>query len=323
MTLAFVLAPTAYAFGSGTSLTYEVKAKFEGFLPLFGGNEGVVDVGMTVGVKGHDPEDGALKATSEIQAFDLKFNEASLPVTVDNAAQFFPRTTVTLSPQGRILSNDAPERKLPVRLPGLDVKRFPEITYVPIEFPDQEIRVGETWTFERDFGGSPVVYECTLSAASEDTAEIMVNIRQEFTVLENAALEVVSAREDAVAEVRTVLTGQGKVRFDTARGIATASEMTNEALSDVRNLATGDTNRRKLKTVYRVELQAAAGERLQAPARPKGWSLGLDTVKTFVAWVQMAVQFGLSALPREIERWAPGIGRMFPWLSQGRGRVQR
>ena len=40
--------------------------------------------------------------------------------------------------------SDAPNVKLPVRLPGLDVKRFPDITYVPIQFPDRELKTGDT-----------------------------------------------------------------------------------------------------------------------------------------------------------------------------------
>lgn len=323
LSLSVLVAQVAYGFGAGTSLTYDVNVKFDGFLPLFGGNEGIVDVAMTVGVNGQEPTDGALKATSEIQTFDLKFNEASLPVTLDNVTQFFPKTTVSLSPTGKILSNDAPDRKLPVRLPGLDVKRFPDITYIPIEFPGEETALGATWSFERDFGGAPLVYDCTLLSLNEETAEIAVKVRQDFTVFENAALEVVTDRAEAVSEVKTTLTGEGKVTFDTARGLATSSQMTNEAVSDVRNLASGTTSQRKLKTVYRVALKSASGAAKVTAVRPRGWQFNWETGRTFLAWIQMAVHFGLAALPREIERWAPGLKQVFPWLSQEKRPARR
>jgi hypothetical protein len=244
-------------------------------------------------------------------------------VTLDNVTQFFPKTTVSLSPTGKILSNDAPDRKLPVRLPGLDVKRFPDITYIPIEFPGEETALGATWSFERDFGGAPLVYDCTLLSLNEETAEIAVKVRQDFTVFENAALEVVTDRAEAVSEVKTTLTGEGKVTFDTARGLATSSQMTNEAVSDVRNLASGTTSQRKLKTVYRVALKSASGAAKVTAVRPRGWQFNWETGRTFLAWIQMAVHFGLAALPREIERWAPGLKQVFPWLSQEKRPARR
>src|SRR5689334_2351846 len=120
--LAGLLTPVAYGFGSDTHLGYNVDVQFNGFLPVMGGNEGEVKIHMDVSVTGHPAVDGKLKATSEIQMFEVTFNGAKLPLGKDNVTEYFPKTNITLDPTGKIVSSDAPDKKLPVKLPGLDVK---------------------------------------------------------------------------------------------------------------------------------------------------------------------------------------------------------
>ena len=144
---ALVLAPAAYKFDAGALHTYKVNVQFEGYLPVLGGNEGIVDVKMGVKVEGLKPEGEALRAASELTAFELNFNEVPLPLTLENAVEYFPRTTIQATPLCKILKSDAPNIALPVRLPGLDVKRFPDITYMPLELPAGGLEAGNSWTF--------------------------------------------------------------------------------------------------------------------------------------------------------------------------------
>ncbi len=174
LALGLLLTPAEYRFEPKTDLTYDVKVSFDGFLPLLGGNEGKADVIMVVRVKGQAAEGSELKATNEINSCEILFNGARLPLSLENVIDYFPKTTIQVTPQGKITKNDAPNRNLPVRLPGLDVRRFPDITYVPIEFPAEGITEGKSWTFSKVFGESELTYTCTLTAIRNDRALLNV-----------------------------------------------------------------------------------------------------------------------------------------------------
>lgn len=316
--LAVATAPMAYGFGPETKLTYDVNVGFDGFLPVLGGNQGKVEVTMAVDVRGLAPEGEDLRASNEITAFEIVFNGAKLPLSLENAVEYFPKTTVRLSASGKILANDAPERRLPVRLPGLDVKRFPDITYVPIELASGEAEVGRSWEFKRAFGDSDMAYSCRLESLEGDLAKVAVQVRQDYTVLENSALEVVADRADAEAEVTTVLEGSGTVTFDLARGVARKVDMANEAVSKVKPLDGSAPSERRLKTVLSVEAKSLSGfvaRRSQADQRPwweRAWgtaqAMGRDP-RLVTGFLKLAAAFGLRAMPRE---WAAWVGRVAP-----------
>ncbi len=323
-----VLAPVAYGFGPATRLDYDVTVNFNGFLPLLGGNEGKVEVKMGVGVTGLEPKDTNQRATSEIKQFEVSFNGAKLPLTVDNVTDYFPKTTIDLAPTGKILKTDAPDRSLPVRLPGLDVKHFPDITYVPIELPPDGLDVGTAWQFQRDFGGAPITYDCRAESQEGDSWKIHVDVKQAYTVLENSVYEVVKDKADAESEVTTTMAGSGVVVFDSKEGRVSSADMKNIALSDFRNISTGEKTQRKLETVYAIKLKTAPTQARKQPRAETGewWdravSWGSQAVQSgrgFLAWVQTASLFGLKALPGEFQRWLspvlPLVKKWAPWLS--------
>jgi hypothetical protein len=253
---ALLLAPLQYGFEPGSKLEYDSKVEFEGFIPILGGNEGTVVVEMAVKVDGLEAKkEGTVRAANEITRFKIAFNGATLPLDAASVQSYFPRTTISLTPAGKIVESDAPNVSLPVRLPGLDVKRFPDITYVPIEFPAEAPKDGETWTFTKKFGESDIGYKCKLAGSKGDAKIIEVAILQEYEVLENAALEVVSEEKDAERRVRTVLTGNGIVLFDAKRGAVLKAEMVNDAVSHVTKLSDGSKSERKLRTKFSLSLQ--------------------------------------------------------------------
>lgn len=283
--LGLLLTPAEYRFAAATDLDYDVKVSFDGFLPLLGGNEGKADVIMVVKVKGQPPVGTDLKASNEITACEILFNGAKLPLSIDNVIDYFPKTTIEVSPLGKILKNDAPNRSLPVRLPGLDVRRFPDITYVPIEFPEGGLEPGKSWTFSKTFGESELTYTCSANAIRNDRALIDVRVRQEYEVLEDEGLEVVKKEEDAVARVKTVMTGEGQVTFDLKLGVAAKVRMTNNAVSTARSLKSGQATERKLKTDFGVTLKNYdfGGSATTAPVKTASSGGWLKTAQTWYA----------------------------------------
>ncbi|MCH8978701.1 MAG: hypothetical protein IH945_05595, partial [Armatimonadetes bacterium] len=178
---ALLFVPLQYGFEPGLKVTYDSEITFEGFIPIFGGNEGTVVVSMVVQVEGLEPEDGApIRAANEITDFRVTFNDAVLPLDVTAVQDYFPRTTIALTPLGKIVKSDAPDIELPVRLPGLDVKRFPDITYVPIQFPEGGATIAKAWQFKKRFGESDVSYTCSLLSVTDGIAKISVQIVQEY-----------------------------------------------------------------------------------------------------------------------------------------------
>lgn len=253
--LALSLVPVAYGFSPGVNLDYDVNVRFEGFIPVLGGQEGKVEVDMGVRVEGLEKKDANLRSSSDIKRFKISFNGAELPLTLDSIKDYFPKNTIELSPAGQIVKTDAPELKLPVRLPGLDAKRFPDITYLPIQFPDSEMEIGKTWEFKKNFDGSDITYTCKATKVDPDWVEVDMTMAQSYTILENESKEVVTDKKDAIASVATTLKGSGRVIFDRKRGVVTAFSASADADSRATDLKTKLETRRMLKTILEVKLK--------------------------------------------------------------------
>lgn len=230
-------------------------------------------------MKGEAQENSLARATSDITAFSIKFNGAPLPLGLENVKEFFPKATVTLEPSGKVVANTAPDRDLPVRLPGLDPKRLPDISFLPVELPQEALEQGRAWTFERSFSGAPLKYTCNVSGVSDGLAVIKVDLSQDLTALENDALETVKDEKDAVAKVASTLKGEGRVWFSIDKGRALGADVSYTTDSTVTPLKGGEAKKRKLKTMLKIrqpgfeppaESSVAAiktGSRL--PARPR------------------------------------------------------
>lgn len=254
-----VLATTLqYQFNAATHLDYDVQVVFDGFIPILGGQEGLVDLNMAVSVDGlsADPE-GRMRASSEIKDFKLVFNGALLPLSVENVTGFFPKTTVSLTQDGKVVKTDAPDVQLPVRLPGLHVKRFPDITYVPIVFPAEGVAIGKSWTFTKAFGDSDVNYTVTPSAIDGSTVHLKIQLEQKYSVLEDESTNVVEEK-DAVNRVTTEVKGDGEGVFDLARGAMRSIEIRAVATGVVEDLKSRAKTDRKLKTTLKTMLKTRA-----------------------------------------------------------------
>lgn len=247
--------PQTYKFEPGRQLDYQLKASFEGYLPVLGGQEGRVDVTMQVAVKGLEPIGQSLRASSDITSFKIIFNGSPLPLTLESVKAYFPKTTVELSPLGKVLKSDAPDKQLPVRLPGLDVKRFPELTYLPLELPEIELAPEVAWDFKRSFAGADVTYRCKVLSVAGDDVKIDLQFEQQYDTFENSAKEVVASAADAAASVSTKLKGSGQVVFDRKAGVVRTVDLKAVAESRVKDLATKEESDRKLTTGLQTTLR--------------------------------------------------------------------
>ena len=256
LSLTLLAVPIIYGLGPSAKASYDVQVDFKGYIPILGGQQGEVGVVMKVAVEGLVPDaQGNPRAASEIVDFSLEYNGQKLPMSVENVREFFPRTTISLTPQGKVLKTDAPDAKLPFRLPALDQKRFPDITYLPIEFPSEGIEVGRAFSFKKRFGDSDAGYTVTPISISDALVELEIRMTQDYAVFEDSGGNVLSNEKDAVKRVSTKLEGSGKVVFDRSRGLVRDMDVKATALSKVVSLETKKESERKLDTRLVVKLK--------------------------------------------------------------------
>lgn len=245
--------PVAYALPEKPT-QFDVGVTFDGFVPILNGKEGVFEVQMTVDAwsAGKDDE-GNLRTTGELSAFKVKVNGGVLPLDVSAASDYFPKTTISMSPQGKMLKTDAPDRKLPIKLPGLDVKRFPDISYIPIQFPAEGVEEGKSFTFAKAFGDSDVTYEVTPTKITDSEIQMSLKVNQRYEVLENDQVQVVTDPSLATARVHTEMVGSGTAKFGRALGYVTQLKLEALVTSRVEDLASKKIQERKLKTILSIQ----------------------------------------------------------------------
>jgi len=244
-----------YGFSPSTKAVYDISVGFDGYLPIIGGREGKIDLDMSVAVEGQPAdEEGNARVASEIQKFKMALNKAPMPFTEKNVVDFFPRTTISVSPEGRQIKTDAPDRKLPVRLPGLDVKRFPAISYLPLEFPSEGIEVGKAYRFRKAFGDSDVDYEVTPTAISESEISLNIHLSQEYASFEDAAHNPVE-EDKAAIRLTTKVAGDGTATFDRVLGLIRETKIVADATGKAVETATNMTTERHLKTTLTIQLR--------------------------------------------------------------------
>ncbi len=251
------LAAVLFAYSFTTEpIRYDVAVEFDGYLPVLGGKNGVAKVQMAVDVVAATPKNNALfGATSEIKDIAISLNNAKLPVTVQAIQPFFPKTTIEFTPQGKITWNNAPDVQLPARLPGLDAKRFADISFMPIEFPTAGIEVNHEFSFNKRFGESDITYTVMPSEITTETINLSISVKQKYSSFEDDGRNLVK-EEVATHRIDTVVDGHGKAVFLTQKGCLQSIEMIADSVSDVTNIESGEQSRRNLKTILRTVLAA-------------------------------------------------------------------
>lgn len=225
MVTATLLAATFF-FAPGKKLTYTLNATFEGVLPILGGEQGKAQAELVVEVEGLERDSSQrLGAKHEIKQVAISYNDALLPFSTKNIDSFFPKTTIRYDDRGKVLATDAPKAVMPVRLPGLDSKRFPEICYLPIELPGGELSMGRKWSFARTFNELKLDYAAEVRESSDEFAVIYVKLSHDSTRFEDGNGVKVESREGAAFEISEKIAGQGEIRFDLRNNRAQAVDV--------------------------------------------------------------------------------------------------
>lgn len=242
-----------YSIPAGVRTEYELTVDFDGYLPVLGRTQNKAKVEMTVLVEGQRSDgDSPVRATYEVAAMRASLGGVGLPFTAENVRAFFPKANLELSPRGSVLKTDAPNTSLPIRLPGLDSRRLPEITFLPLEFPEGEVAIGKPWTYRRMFGNSEIEFTATPSRIEDAAAVFEVKLSSRTSSLEDGAGSEVKAEKDAAVRVETTLAGSGAVTFDRVKGSIARWTAGYTATSDVIDLKTREKSARTLKTKVEV-----------------------------------------------------------------------
>ncbi|MEQ1932528.1 MAG: hypothetical protein ABL962_01425 [Fimbriimonadaceae bacterium] len=251
--IALLIIQPAYQFPLGKSADYNLNVEFDGFVPMLGGIEGKITVDLGLKVSGLAPKGDLLAIAADLTAAEVRLDGEKLPFTVDNIRKFFPKNTIAATTLGEIKENDAPDIKTPVRLPGLDVKRLPDISYMPIQFP-AELFDGQMFKFEKTFGDSKMTYEATPKFEG-NTIIFSVKIAQTYTNYEDESKNLLDKPDEAFAKVVTDVNGAGTIVFDLKTGMVTQSKMVADAISQVTEIKKETNTQRKLKTTLTCVLR--------------------------------------------------------------------
>lgn len=240
-----------YRFDRDTKVEYRMNLAFDGFIPLLGGQEGLAEVLLKVRVASPGPDEkGSLRASAEMTAFELKFNGESIPLGMEDAAPYFPKTTVTFSPNGKVVSTDAKKVDVPIRLPGLDVQHLAEAVFLQAELPKQALAPATKWSFSKPFGEGPAEFSVETQSVSDGLATLKLKFKQSYNLLEDESLMVVQDEKNAFAKVSTQVDGTGTVVFDLVAGNVRSSVLEGLAKSTVSELASKKRSNRTLKLKF-------------------------------------------------------------------------
>jgi hypothetical protein len=242
----------SYALLAGAKAKYQVNVSFDGYLPILGGRNATVEVAMTADVVGLPTKGDALQAKSEVSAFEVKMNGAALPFTLANVQKFFPPTAIAFRPDGKVIETDAPDVEMPIRLPGLDAKRFPEISFLPLQLDPGTLELSREFTFDRSFGGSSVQYRLKPDTISDETITFCIVLNQSSDALETTQHIETREPERAKWKLQRSLSGTGTATFDRRLGAFQTVEVNAEELTKVQEIKTGVNSERRLRTRLQI-----------------------------------------------------------------------
>lgn len=248
-----------YSFPAGSKSVYDMQVTMDGYVPLLGRTQNNVEVKLAFEVAGTGSgSDGLLGVTYELTDMKASMGGTPLPFTIENVKAFFPKGTLSVARNGRVVKTDVPDIEMPVRLPGLDPRRIPEISFLPIEFLERDVDRDREWQFKRSLGGFEATYTVALTDSNEKEATFRVGLRQVSTTFEDATGNRVSSEKDASFRVDTTFSGTGQVVFDLMQGQSRRFTADSEAVSQVADLKSGSKSERRVKSKLKCDLRKPA-----------------------------------------------------------------
>jgi hypothetical protein len=287
----------AYAFPEGQKAIYDFQANMEGYVPIMGRTQNSIELKLVVEIAGTGAKPEGAGVLSEIKEMQAKLSGTTLPFTATDVQTYFPKTNLVVSPAGKVVKTDAPSVQMPIRLPGLDSKRFPEISFLPIEMPVGMPEVGKSWTFKRQFGSTDITYTVTPTLITASEARFAVVLRQELEHFEDGFGYEVEKASSAVQKVATTFAGKGEVVFDRARSLAKSLRAETLAMSEATHLKTSEKTRRELVTKVTVTLRNPGQVVSPLSAYAKREILGWPIPSAVSAWLDRA-ESGMSLILR-------------------------
>lgn len=258
--LLLVYSSTTFSYSLPTSpVDYVFRVSFDGYLPVLGGVEAQIQVELDLRVSGAGVDGDDQKATTQMTGFRLSMLDPetgkyeALPLSLDNAKEYFPDSVVSFTPFGVVKGTNAPDRQLPIKLPGLHTQHLPEITFLLVEFPASGLEKASTHRYTRKLGDSSIACELTYRGRDEFGESFDIKMTQELLSLEDGYRNPVSEESQAVATVKTVATAKGKVWFSGTKGLIVKSEVIGEAVSEVKYIKGDPSKTRRLVTKYQME----------------------------------------------------------------------
>ena len=140
---------------------------------------------------------------------------------------------------------------MPVKLPGLDSQRLPEISYVPLVIDKDAVDAGKPYEFSRTFNGAVMKYKVTPGEKKEQKEIFQIEVSQSSSGFEDSyGNPIVEA--GAKSKLKTNLTGKGTAVFNFAKRMFDKVVVETIGDTDVTNIKTGKTSKRKLKTTITI-----------------------------------------------------------------------
>ena len=243
----------SYVFPPGSETKFSVKVQFDGYVPLFGGKTGKVDVDMIVKTV------GIASKSADLQSVDSEITELKgtafgmiLPVNKNNIGQFYPKAVASFESSGVVKSNTAEHKEMPVKLPGLDSQRLPEISYVPLILNNAATAKGEGYEFTRSFNGAPIMYKISPGTYdNEGRVVFKIEVNQESSGFEDSYGNPI-VEEGAKSKLKTVLNGKGTATFDMMNHMFDKLVVVTTGDTEVTVIKTGKTSKRTLKTTLTI-----------------------------------------------------------------------
>lgn len=140
---------------------------------------------------------------------------------------------------------------MPVKLPGLDSQRLPEISYVPVVLNLDAMSKGGSYEFERTFNHAPIRYKVTAATPGSVGIKLAIEVSQDTDGFEDAYGN--PAEESAAkSKLSTHLVGTGSAIWNIAKAKFDIVTVETNAETTVTVLKTGKKSTRNLKTTLKI-----------------------------------------------------------------------
>ena len=236
----------AYSFHNAKTLQISTLMTFSGDIPILGGQKGDATASLEFHVHKLADTGKKLKFSEELTQFHVEFNQTVLPISVQDAVKYFPKTSFEFDSGGTYRALSSPPKKVPVQLPGLSLVNVPRISFLPLQLPVGLGPKGSTGVYSEKVNGGVARFRLIIGDSAPMGTAINFTYSFERTGLEDAAEMLTTNRKDAVSKVAMTDHGKGLAVFSPSWGAIINVQMSDKAQYKVVNLSSHKTTYRHL-----------------------------------------------------------------------------